>query len=148
MPCCNNVTSLSCEEVDLTQWSKSAKSAAHTLLTGSLHVPGTVHYVHADAAAAYAEQLTLMDRAFMQETSQAYLQLGHLQLRVEAQQGSWLQCQGQEVRERVPVPVLTKDGQSHHRGTSEVATRTAQANCHIATTCKTQMSSILSETRQ
>lgn len=49
------------------------------MLTGSLHVPGTVHFVHADAA-AYAEQLMLMDRAFMQETSQAYLQLGHLQL--------------------------------------------------------------------
>lgn len=58
------------------------------------------------------------------KTRSVYLQLGHLQLSVQAQEGCWLQGEGQEVGQRVPVPVLAEDGQSHHRGTAEVATVT------------------------
>ena len=67
-----------------------------------------------------------------------YLKLWHLQLRVEPQQRCWLQGEGEEVGQRVPVPVLAENGKGNHRGTAEIATVTAQAYCHVAPTCSRQ----------
>lgn len=69
-------------------------------------------------------------------TRSFYLQFRHLQLSIQAQQGCWLQGKGEEVGQRVPVPVLAEDGQGNHGGAPEVPTVTAEPHSDIASTCK------------
>ena len=91
----------------------------------------TVHHLRTCCSQGYAPWAAV-------KTDVLYLKLWHLQLRVESQQRCWLQREGQEVGQGVPVPVLAEDGKGDHRGTAEIATVTAQAYCHIAPACSRQ----------